>query len=102
MSAVPQDFPFLQPGQGVLDACPGSPVEGVLGILPRAQTVLASSCAVRDEQSGAVIAAIGDPGSTAAGPFDAGLGEGKAVVADAGQRMTGGHGQAAVGVDDHL
>lgn len=39
-SAVPQNLPVLQPGQDMFDPCPGPAVDGVLGLLLRAQKVL--------------------------------------------------------------
>ncbi|GAA2348585.1 hypothetical protein GCM10010431_85460 [Streptomyces kunmingensis] len=57
---------------------------------------------MRNEQAGALVAAIGDHGNSPAGHINAGLGEGPAVVAAAGQRIADGHDQAAVGVDDDL
>lgn len=59
-SAVPQDLPVLQPGQGVLDASAGLAMHLALGLPLRAQTLLTSLFAVRDESSGALVAAVGD------------------------------------------
>lgn len=101
-SAVPQNFPVLQPGQGVLDACPSATVDRVLRFLYGTQMLLTTTFSVRNEQTGALVAAVRDGGDIAADPVDSGLAESPAVVATAGQRIADGHHQAAVGVDDHL
>jgi len=49
-SAVTQDFPVLQPGQGVFHSGSRPAVYGVLRLLLWAEMRLASSSAVRDEQ----------------------------------------------------
>src|ERR1051325_2134880 len=83
-SAVPQDLPVLQPRQGVFHACSCPAMDAVLCLLPGAEAALASSFGVRDEEAGALVAAVGEGRGAAAGPIDAGLGEGPAVVAAAG------------------
>lgn len=61
-----------------------------------------ASAAVRDDQSGARIAAMGDREVPADGGFGAGLLPRRAVVAVAGERPADHDGQAGVGVDDDL
>jgi len=68
-------------------------VDGVLCFLLWAEVSVASLSAVRDEQAGALIAAVGDGRGAAADPVDAGLSEGPAVVAAAGQREADRHQQ---------
>lgn len=101
-SAVAQDLPVLQPGQRVFHSGPGPAMDCVLRLLLTAEVRLTASFAVRDEQAGALVAAIGDGGCAAAGPVDAGLGERPAVVSAAEQRQADRHDQAAVGIDDDL
>lgn len=80
-AAVPQDLPVLLPGQGVFDPRVGPAMDGILCLLPWAEECLTASFAVPDEQAGALVATIGDGCCAAAGPVDAGFGEGPAVVA---------------------
>ncbi len=65
-AAVPQDFPVLQPGQGVFDPGSRPAVDGVLRFLLRTEMGLATLFAVRDEQAGALVSAIGDGRGSAA------------------------------------
>lgn len=81
--AVPQDLPVLQPGQSMLDPGSSRAVDCVLCFLLWAEAALASSIAVRIEQAGALVAAVGDDRGSATGPVDAGLRERPAVVAAA-------------------
>ncbi|KOG11894.1 hypothetical protein ADK35_11930 [Streptomyces viridochromogenes] len=52
---------------------PGPTVDGILRFLLWAEMVLTASSAVRDEQAGALMAAVGDGRCAAAGPVDTGL-----------------------------
>lgn len=72
-SAVLQDFPVLQPRQSVFHTRSRSAVDGVVCFLVRAEAGLTSSVTVRDEQAGALVAAVGDGRGFQAGPIDAGL-----------------------------
>ncbi len=72
-SAVPQDLPVLQSGQGVFDSGSGAAMDGVVRLLLRAEMRLPAPSAVRDEQAGSLVAAVGDGGGSAADPVDAGL-----------------------------
>lgn len=67
-SAVLQDLPVLQSRQGVFHACSCPAVDGVLGLLQWAVVALASSFAVRDEEAGALVAAVGACRGAGAGP----------------------------------
>ena len=69
--AVPQDLPVLQPGQGVFHPRSRPAVDGVLRLLLRAEVRLTSSFAVRDEQAGALVSAVGEGRCAAANPVDA-------------------------------
>src|SRR5436305_12150627 len=73
----------------------------VVLLLPRAQFA-AFWFAVRDDQSGAPIAAVGDRHGASDQVFRAGLGPRLAVVAVARHRTADRDHQAGVGVDDHL
>lgn len=101
-AAVAEDPPVLQPGQGVLHPGSRPAVDGILRLLLRAEVRLTASFAVRDEQAGAPVSAVGDGRCAATGPVDAGLRKGPTLVAAAGQRQADRHHQAAVGVDDDL
>ncbi|KUH38262.1 hypothetical protein ATE80_13845 [Streptomyces kanasensis] len=61
-SAVSEDLPVLQPREGVFDPCAGLAVDGVLCFLLWAEVALASSFAVRDEETSALVAAVRDGG----------------------------------------
>ncbi len=101
-SAAAQDFPVLQPGQRVFHSGPGPAMDCVLRLLLSPGVRLTTSFAVRDDQTGALVAVVGDGGCAAAGTVDAGLAEFPAVVSAAGQRQPDRRGQAAVGIDDDL
>jgi hypothetical protein len=57
---VPQDLPVLQPRQGVFHPGSRPAVDGVLRFLLSAEVRLTSSFAVRDEQAGSLVGAVGD------------------------------------------
>lgn len=84
-SAVADDLPGLHAGEGVLDSSPDFAVGGVVGFFPGRQLGLAGFSAVRNDQTGATVAAVGDHGGVA----DRVLGPGHfpclAVVAVAGR-----------------
>jgi hypothetical protein len=86
-AAVPQDPPVLQPRQGVFHPRSRPAVDCIFRLLLRAEVRLTASFAVRDEQTGALVSAVGDGRCAAAGPVDTGLRKGPAVVAAAGQRV---------------
>jgi hypothetical protein len=67
-TAVAQDLPVLQPGQRVFHSGPGPAMDCVLRLLLTAEVRLTASFAVRDEQAGALVAAIGDGGSSDSRP----------------------------------
>lgn len=58
-AAVTQDLPGLHAGEGVLDAGAAFAVEGVVAVLPGGQAGLADLATVRDQQAGALVAAVG-------------------------------------------
>ncbi|KIZ15956.1 hypothetical protein SNA_22135 [Streptomyces natalensis ATCC 27448] len=86
----------------MLDTGPSTSVDVVLCFLDWVEVGLPAPTAMRNQRDGAPIATIGDHRGAAAGPIDSGLGKGSAVVAAARQRVSDGHHQAAVGVDDDL
>ena len=71
-AAVAQDLPALHSGEGVLDMGANPLVEGVVFFLPgrEAASLLA---AVRDDQPGALVAAVGDSHGAANGELCTGL-----------------------------
>lgn len=100
-AAVAQDRPALHAGEAVLDAGPdafcGSGWFFILG-----GQVLALGPAVRDNQAGALVAAVGDGHGLADGVLGAGFLPAARVVPDAGQRLGDHDDQPGVGVDDDL
>lgn len=86
----------------MLDEGAGLAVDLILSLLLRTQSFLTASTAVRNEQAGALIAAISDHRNASADDADTRLGEDPAVVAAAGQRIADCPDQVAVGVNDHL
>lgn len=95
-------FQVFHPGEGVLDAGADFSVGAVVFLFPGRELGLAAFAAVRDDQAGASVAAVGDD----RGAAHCGLGAGQlprlAVVAVAGQRLADGHDEPGVGVDDDL
>lgn len=85
-AAVAEDLPALHPGEGVLDAGSDFAVGGVVFLLPGGQFGLAAFAAVRYDQAGAPIAAVGDHRGLADGRLGSGQVPRLAVVAVAGQR----------------
>src|SRR3954469_20933281 len=70
-SAVARNLPIIHVGEGVLDAGPDLPMRAVVVLFPTRE-FLALAAAVRDDQSGALVAAVGDGHRLA----DGGLGPG--------------------------
>src|SRR5690606_27783686 len=85
-AAVAQDLPALHPGEGVLDAGADLLVGAVVLLLPCGQFALSGGPAVRDDQAGALVAAVRDGRRGAASGFGSGLLPAAGVVAVAGQR----------------
>lgn len=101
-AAVAEDFPGLHSGEDVLDASADLPVGPVVFLFPIREFGLATLTTVRDDESGAQVAAVGDREGLADSGLGAGLLPRFAVVAVAGERPADHDDQAAVGVDDDL
>jgi hypothetical protein len=100
-TAVAEDLPRLHTGEGVLDASSNLLMAVVVLLLPLAE-VSAGCAAVRDDQAGALVAAVGDRCGRADGGLRPGLLPRLAVVAVAWHWHADGHDEAAVRVDDDL
>src|SRR4051812_26253235 len=92
----------LHAGEDVLDPGPDLLVGLVVLLLPVRELALASLSAVRDDESGAWVAAAGDREGLADGGLGAGFLPRLAVVAVPGERSADHDDQAGVGVDDDL
>lgn len=101
-AAVAEDLPALHPGEGVLEAGAGLAVGGAVSLSPDREFGPAFLAAVRDDQPGAPVAAVGDDGGVANRGFRTGQLPCLAVVSVAGQRSADGDDQAGVGIDDDL
>src|SRR6478752_7165591 len=71
-AAVAEDLPGLHPGEGVLDAGPDLLVGLVVFLLPVREFALAALSAVRDDEAGARVTAVGDREGLADGGLGAG------------------------------
>lgn len=101
-TAVAEDLPGLHAGEDVLDAGPDLLVGLVVVLFPVRQYGLAAPPPVRDDESGARVAAVGDRDGAAYCGLGAGFLPCLAVVAVPGQRPANHDDQAGVGVDDDL
>jgi hypothetical protein len=73
----------------VFDSDSNAAVGGVVAFLPAGQVGLPGAAAVRDQQSGALVAAVGQYGRAGHNPVDLRGGVGLAVVAVARPRLVG-------------
>src|SRR5579884_3086883 len=80
-AAVAEDLPALHAGEDVLDAGTDLAVGGVVLLFPGRQLHPSALAAVRDDQAGAPVAAVGDRGGLADGVLHTGQLPGLAVVA---------------------
>lgn len=101
-AAVAEDLPGLHPGEGVLDAGPDLLVRAVVLFFPVREFGLAALPAVRDDESGALVTAVGDRGRIADGVPGAGFLPATGVVPVARQRSADHDDEAGVRVDDDL
>lgn len=101
-AAVAQDLPVLHPGKDVLDPGADLAVGGVVLLFPARELRLARSAAVRDEQSGVLVAAVSDHNGAAHRILGPGALPGGAVVHFARHGPAYRNDQPSVGVDDHL
>ncbi len=101
-AAVAEDLPELQAGEDVLDAGADLLVGFVVFLFPVGEFGLAALAAVRDDESGFRVAAVGNREGLADGVLGAGLLPCLAVVAVPGERSADYDDQAGVGVDDDL
>lgn len=101
-AAVAEDLPCLHAGEDVLDAGSDLLVGLVVFFFPFKEFGLAAFAAVRDDESGAWIAAVGDCEGVADNDLGAGLFPRPAVVAVPGERPADHDDQAGVGVNDDL
>lgn len=101
-TAIAQDLPGLHPSEGMLDPSADLAVGGVVFFFPVRQFALPRVAAVRDDEPGTSIAAVGNH----RGVPDGGLRPGKllclAVVAVARQRSADQDDEPSVGVDNDL
>lgn len=86
-AAVSEDLPGLHPGEDVLDAGPDLLVGLVVLLFPAVEFGLTALAAVRDDQSGARVAAVGDRERLADGGLGPGLLPRLAVVAVPSERL---------------
>lgn len=97
-SAVAQDLPALHTGEGVLDSGTNLFVRAVVLLFP-IREFLAFAAAVRDDQPGALVAAVGDGHRLADGGLGPGFLPSVGVVPVVRQRLADHDDQAGVGVD---
>lgn len=100
-AAVAEDPLALHAGQGVLHDGVNSLVGALVFLLP-GREFLAFGTAVRDDESGARVTAVGDGHRLADGVLGAGFLPAAGVVPVAGQGAADHDDQAGVGVDDEL
>lgn len=101
-AAVAEDLPRLHAGEDMLDAGTDLLVGAVVLLFPGREFGLPLWSAVWDDQTGALVAAVGDRGGLADGSFGAGFLPAAGVVPVAGQRLADHHDKAGVGLDDDL
>jgi hypothetical protein len=101
-AAVAEDLPSLHPGEGVLDTGADLAVGSFVLLFPGWQLGLASLAAVRDDQAGVPVAAIGDHRGVADGAPRFGQFPRLAVVAVVRNRPTDRDDEPGVGIDDDL
>ncbi|CAM5356148.1 hypothetical protein SALBM311S_04958 [Streptomyces alboniger] len=99
---VAQDLPGLHTGEGVLDAGANLFVRPVVFLFPGREFDLPGRSPVRDHQSGALVAAIGDRRGGAHGGLGAAFLPAAGVMAVAGQRSADHDDHAGDGVDYDL
>src|SRR6266487_3353550 len=84
--AVPQDLPRLDVHQGVFESGADPAVSAVEVLFPAWQAAAARRWLVRQDQPGALVAAVGEHRRAEAGLVDPGVGVGPAVIAVARHR----------------
>jgi hypothetical protein len=92
-AAVAEDLPGLHTVEDVLDAGTNALVRPVVFLFPVREFGLAALAAVRDDESRALVAAVGDWGRVSDGSLGAGLLKTAGVVAIARQRPADHHDQ---------